>query len=282
MKKVIISCDSTCDLPQEIILQKNIRINPLPIMKDETVVRDGIDITTPEMFEYTKKTGKILTTCAPNAAEMIDYFKSIYEEDAGIIHFTISSELSCTCANARIAATEFEDIHVIDTRSLSTGLSLFAYKACEMRDNGSTAQEIADEMNRLAGSADTSFVLNTLDYMCKGGRCSSIAKLGANLLKLKPCIEAVNGKLESGKKYRGAMAPVLMQYVEDRLINTEEIDTDRVFITHSYCEDELVSKVKEKVLSIVPFKEIIPTYAGCSISIHCGPGTLGILFFRKK
>ncbi len=278
---VVISCDSTADLSPELIEKYHIQVFHLPIVKGGQTLRDGLEITTSDIFEYKQKTGNLVTTSAPNIAECEEYFDSICGSDDGLIHFDISGEMSSTFANARAAAADRSNAYIIDSRNLSTGIGLLVLRACELRDEGKSAGEIADEIQTLIPRVDTSFVLDTLEYMHKGGRCSSVAALGANLLKLKPCIEVKNGKMDVVKKYRGKLTDVLTAYVADRLHHPEDIDTNRIFITHTCQDPAYFELVRQAVLQKVPFKEVLNTTAGCSVSVHCGPNTLGILFIRK-
>ena len=279
---VVVSCDSTADLSPELIEKYHIQVFHLPIVKDGQALRDGLEITTSDVFEYKRQTGNLIKTSAPNIAECEEYFNTVCDAGDGLIHFDISGEMSSTYANARAAAADRPDTYIIDSRNLSTGIGLLVLRACELRDEGKSAGEIAQEIYALIPRVDTSFVLDTLEYMHKGGRCSSVAALGANLLKLKPCIEVKNGKMDVVKKYRGKLADVLTAYVADRLHHPEDIDTSRIFITHTCQDSSYFELVWQEVLQKLPFKEVLNTTAGCSVSVHCGPNTLGILFIRKS
>ena len=178
-----------------------------------------------------------------------------------------------------MAAEEVGGVEVVDTRNLSTGSGLVVLHACEMAENGASAKEIAEECRALTGRVEASFVVDSIDYLHKGGRCSSVAALGANLLKLKPCIEVTEGKMQSGKKFRGTIDRVIINYV---LQNREDIDKHRIFITHTRCSEDTVNAVRDKINELQPgFEEILETTAGCTVTSHCGPGTLGVLFIRK-
>ena len=200
------------------------------------------------------------------------------------MHIDISSELSCTCQNAVLAAQELAEqgqIHVVDSRQLSTGGGLLALRGAKLRDGGMAAADIAAELRRLAPHSDTSFVLDTLEYMWKGGRCSGVAALGANMLKLKPCLEMREGKLVVCKKYRGSMDKVYRQYIAERLAG-KAVVADHAFITHSgEVPEDTLRELTALVRALAPFEEVFVTQAGCTVSSHCGPGTLGVLFLRQ-
>lgn len=285
-QKIVISCDSTADLSSELLEKYNIEGFPLMIVKDDETLRDGIDIYHQDIFDYKEKTGKLLKTSAPNIAECQKYIESLkekYGEDAAIIHFDISSEMSSTFSNFYGLRDEYSNIYPIDSRNLSTGIGLLVLKAAELRDEGLSAQEIYDEIIATIERVDASFVLNTLEYLHKGGRCSGVAALGANLLKLKPCIEVRGGEMDVGKKYRGKLNDVLKTYVEDMLHDPDDIELDRIFVTHTVTPEnmDIVYSITEQLKSTLPFKEVLITRAGCSVSVHCGPNTLGVLFIRK-
>ena len=281
-KKVIISCDSTADMPKELTEKHNIKVFSTPIIMGEKTYKDGVDISPKDLFDYHDKTGKLAQTCAPNVSECMEYFNSINEDGAEIVHFDISCEMSSTYANATLAANDLGNVYTYDSRNLSSGIALQVLKACEMRDEGLSAGEIVEKLKIITPKIDASFVIDTLLYLRKGGRCSSLAAMGANLLKLKPCIEVINGKMETGKKYRGKLIDVISGYVEERLRDLEDIDTETIFVTHTTCSREIVDTVIKKVKSFGKFKNIYETVAGGSISVHCGPGTLGVLFIRKS
>lgn len=280
--KVVITCDSTSDLSSQSIEKYGIKVNPLTILKDDKMLRDGIDITSKDIFEYKNSTGKLPKTCASNLAELNAFFTEHYDENSGHVHFSISGEMSSTFSNSKIAGASFEKLYTVDSRNLSTGIGLLILKACELRDEGKSAKEIYDYVEEMKHRVDSSFVLDTLEYLHKGGRCSSVAVLGANILRLKPCIEVVQGKMDVGKKYRGNLKDVLISYVKDRLADIDNIEHDRIFVTNTMVKyTSIVEDVKNYIKENYPFKEILETHAGSTISVHCGPECLGILFVRK-
>ena len=281
-KKVIITSDSTCDLSPEIIEKYNIKTLPMGVTLGDKNFRDGVDINPDEIYAYFGETGTLPKTSAINMSEFSDFFAQFVNDGYAIVNFTISSEMSTTFNNSRLAAAEFQDVYTIDSRNLSTGGGLLVVKAAEMAQKGESAEKIVETINNMIDRVDASFVIDKLNYLHKGGRCSAVAALGANLLKLKPCIEVKGGKMGVGKKYRGKYGDVLKEYVAERLQNVADIELDRIFVTHAGCDEEIVNAVYNQVKNTLPFNEILLTRAGCTVSSHCGPDTLGILFVRKS
>ncbi len=282
MAKIIISSDSTCDLSAELKERYDIKIIPLGVTLGDKVYRDGIDITPDEIYAHHTKTGELPKTTAANVGECIDFFTDLTKDGDTVIHFTISSSMSSTYSNSCLAAAEFENVYIIDSKNLSTGGGLLVVAAAEMANSGMEAPAIVEKINELKDCVDASFVIDSLEYLHKGGRCSALAMMGANLLKLKPCIEVKDGSMGVGKKYRGVYGRVLSEYVDERLQNADDIDTSRVFVTHAGCDPEIVNAVVEQVKAKGIFKEMFLTRAGCTISSHCGANTLGVLFIRKS
>lgn len=275
-----ISADSTCDLSQQLLEKYNIAIIPLHILINGQSYQDGKDISPEQLFSSVEKTGALATTAAVSVGEYLDFFSSQRKEYDEVIHFTISSEMSACYSNACIAAEDVGQVYVIDSRNLSTGIGHLVLDAAIMAQQGYTAEEIVQHLEAKKKKLDVSFVLHTLDYMRRGGRCSTVAAMGANLLHLRPCIGVKNGTMGVEKKYRGTLENALVKYVQDRLSNPETIDAGRVFITHSKMENEVVDLVEQTVRQCLPFQEVYRTDAGCTISNHCGPNCLGILFYR--
>ena len=231
--KIKITADSTCDLSKELIEQYDIGIFPLCVVLDKEPLRDGIDITPKDIFDHVKNGGNIGSTTAVNVSDYSDRFSKYLEDYEAVVHFTISSEMSACYQNALIAAEEVGNVYVIDSRNLSTGIGLLILDAAHMASEGVAAEDIKARLDEKKQLLDVSFVLDTLDYLRRGGRCSAVAALGANLLSLKPCIEVKGGKMGVGKKYRGSVEKCLMKYVADRLRDSEHIDYRRIFITYS-------------------------------------------------
>lgn len=280
-KKVIITSDSTLDLTPELLDRFGIAVIPLTILLGSESFPDSPEYTPGMMYERFRADGTLPKTSAPSLQQFTDFFADFVANGYEIVHLDISSELSATCNNARIAAGEFEGVYVVDSRKLSTGVALLAIEGAECRDRGMSAAEIAAHLQELTAKVDTSFVLDTLEFMWKGGRCSGVAALGANLLKLKPALEMKDGKLEVYKKYRGAINSVYRNYIEERL-SGREIRPGHVFITHSGEVDEaVIDELTALVRELSGAKEVHITTAGCTVSSHCGPKCLGVLFINK-
>ena len=279
---IVITSDSTTDLSPELRERYNIDILPLGVTLGDKVYTDGVDITPDDIYAHHEKTGELPKTTATIVSDWLDFFKKHTEGGKTVIHFTISSDMSSTYNNSCIAAGELENVYVIDTKNLSTGGGLLVVAAAEMLKSGESAEAIVKKINELGPCVDASFVIDSLEYLYKGGRCSALAMLGANLLKLKPCIQVKNGKMDVCKKYRGKYGEVLKQYITERIKEHSDIYLDRVFITHAGCDPELVRETEELTRSLAPFKEVFLTRAGCTVSSHCGANTLGILFIRKS
>lgn len=282
MNNIIISSDSTCDLGTELCNRYNIPIIPLGVTLAGKTYFDGVDINPDDIYAYHDKTGELPKTTATNVDDCVNFFKPLSEKADAVIHFCISSDFSSTYNNSCIAAAEFDNIYVIDSRNLSAGIGLLVLAAKEMAQKGIPAEEIVEKINAMTACVDVSFVIDNLEYLYKGGRCSALAALGANLLKLKPCITVRNGKMGLEKKYRGKYALTLKEHVADYLSNLDDIDNTRIFVTHAGVDEEIVNEIVEQVKALGFFKEVLVTRAGCTISSHCGANTLGILFIHKS
>ena len=277
-----VSADSTCDLSPQLLEQYGITTLPLYVIYDGVEYKDGVDLTPDQLYEMVRQGGKLGSTAAINVDDYLAFFSRMREICDTLIHFTISSEMSSCCQNARIAAQEVGGVYVIDSRNLSTGIGLQILRACELAQKGMAAEVIVSAITAMADKVDATFVPDNLEYLKMGGRCSAVTALSASLLRIHPCIQVREGKMGVGKKYTGSHEAVLMKYIKDRLSKLEEVDLSRVFITHSGMTDPaLVDKVKDAVLAIAPFEDVQVTRAGCTISNHCGPNTLGVLFCRK-
>lgn len=276
-----ITADSTCDLSLEIIERYNIDILPLYVVENEKSLRDGIDVSPEDIFDFVEKTGGSVSTSAVNTNDYINYFTKIKKNYDAIIHINISSEFSSCYQNALIAAETVGNVYPVDSRNLSAGSGHIVVEAAEMAESGASPEEIVSAMKELTKKVEASFFIEKLDYLRRGGRCSALTALGANLLSLHPCIEVKDGKMGVGKKYRGNMEKVAEQYVRERLEGRTDIQTDRIFVTHSPSDRKLVEFVKAEIPKYMKFDEIIETDAGCTVSSHCGPNTIGILFKRK-
>ena len=279
--RIKITSDSTCDLSREQIEKYGIEVMPLAVAMGEKNYRDGVDLHPDAIYDHVAKGGDLPKTAANNIAEYAEVFGKYAKEYDAVIHLNISSDFSSCYQNACLAAEDFENVHVVDSRNLSTGHGLLVLKAAELAESGMDAAAIAETLRETAGRVDASFILDQLEYLKKGGRCSAVAVLGANLLKLKPCIEVKEGKMGVGKKYRGAFAKCLKEYVTDRIGGRDDLELDRVFVTHSGISQDLLDMAVETVRELQPFKEVCVTRAGCTVSSHCGPDTIGVLYIRK-
>lgn len=278
-----ISADSTCDLSRELVERYAIGITPLYIIRDGQSLVDGVDITPDEIYDHVAGGGSMCSTAAVSVYDYVTFFRKELESCDAVVHFHISGEMSACYQNACIAAAEVGNVYPVDARSLSTGIGLLVLEAAELAREGKlTAQEIQQRMEQRREKLNVSFLVEQLDYLRKGGRCSSVAALGANVLSLRPCIQVKDGRMGVGKKYRGPYLKCLLQYVKERLEGRDDIDPHRIFITESGgLTAEEVARVEEAVRSYQPFEEVLHTRAGCTVSSHCGPRTLGILYFTK-
>ncbi len=280
--KIKITSDSTTDLSPELLERYNVTVSPLSVVMDDKVYIDGVEATPDDLYAYSERTGKLAKTAATSIGDHIDFFQKHTADGSTVIHFTISASMSVNNHNAVLAAEEVPNVYIVDTMNLSTGGGLLVIAAAEMIKEGLSAEEIVEKIKALAPCVDASFVVDDLEYLHKGGRCSAVAALGANLLKLKPCITVKGGAMGVEKKYRGKFADVLKTYAAERLADGDSICLDRVFVTHAGCDEEIVNAMVEQVKNTLPFKEVFCTRAGCTVSAHCGRNTLGVLFIRKN
>ena len=276
-----ITADSTCDLTAELLERYDVELFPLSVILNDKSLKDGVEVTPDDLYRHVEATGNLPTTSAISVGEYMDRFAVLSTQYDAVIHINISAEFSSCYQNACIAAEEFDNVYIVDSRNLSTGHGHVVIEAALAAQRGMSAPEVVDFLNDLTGRVEASFVLDQLAYMVKGGRCSTVAALGANLLKLKPCIEVKDGKMGVVKKYRGPFSKVILEYVKDRLEGREDVIYDRIFITYSSDMPEVVAAVREAVDQCGSFAEIIENRAGCTICSHCGPSCLGILFIRK-
>ena len=282
MNKIKITCDSTCDLTKELYRQHDVHVIPLSISLGDKLYRDGEEVSTADVFSYVKSSGSLPKTSAVSLGEYEDVFRKYLDQGYQVIHINLSSELSVSNHNARLAAEELGNVYVVDSRSLSSGSGHLVLLAAELARSGMAAEEIVQHLEEKKALLDVSFVLQTLEFLHKGGRCSAVAAFGANTLKLRPEIQVSEGKMCVGKKYRGDMEKSILQYVRGRLEGQTDIDHSRIFVTHSGVPEEILAKVVSLIKELQPFRDIVETQAGCTISSHCGPNCLGVLFFREK
>ena len=280
--RVKITSDSTCDLTPELLRRFDISVCPLYIVKDGVSYRDNVDITPADIFAHVEAGGSLCTTAAVSEADYEDFFTREMAGYDGLVHVTISSEMSVCYQNACNAARRMNNVHVVDSRNLSSAQGLIVMEGAEMAAKGGmTAAEIAQAMRDLTPKVDASFCVDRLEYLRKGGRCSTAAALGANLLAIKPCIEVREGNMLVAKKYRGHYDRVLKEYVHERLAGNDTLRLNRIMVTHTPVPDGIVDMVKQEILSCQPFAEILETEALGTVACHCGPHTLGILYIHK-
>ena len=275
--------DSTCDLSKDLIERYNISILPLHILLGEDECNDGINITSDEIYAWSDANKTTPRTSAPSIEEAIELFRELTADGSEVISFSISSSMSASNNVMRLAAEELEledTIHIVDSANLSTGIGHLVIEAATMAANGMSAKDILAELESLKPRVRASFVVDTLTYLHRGGRCSGLAALAGGALKLHPRIDVVDGKMGASKKYRGKMNHVIITYVKELAEELLKAKPDRVFITHSGCDAELVESVREYLESLHVFGEILETRAGGVISSHCGPGTLGVLYIK--
>lgn len=282
-RTIRIFADSTCDLSDELIDKYNITILPLCIVLDDKSYYDKVEITPSEIFKWADEHKKTPKTAAITFEYAENYLRPAMESDEDVIFFGISEDMSTTCNVMRLAAEEFKTgrVFIINSQNLSTGIGLQVLHAAQMAESGMTAEEIVKEIEATRSNVHATFVVDTLNYLAMGGRCSGATALLANTLKLHPCIEVHNGKMEVGRKYRGKMDKALLHYVKDQEDELKNADPQRIFITHSGADAEIVNEIRSYLESLDIFEEIIETRAGGVISSHCGPGTLGILYYTK-
>lgn len=278
-----ITADSTCDLPQSLLEQNHIAITPLGVVKGDALFHDGVDIATQDIVTHVANGGDITTTNAVNIADYYEFFQEAIKGYDGLIHINLGSGFSSCHQNALLAAGELEHVTALDSENLSIGHGIVVLAAARAASDGASMAEITAVVEAIRGKVETSFVLDTLDYMKKGGRCSTVTALGANLLKLHPCIEVVDGKMTVTKKYRGTMEKVMATYVEERLTGRDDIDPTAVYLADSCHNPDhpIVTAAHKALVNSGAFAQIIPTAIGCTILCHCGPNTLGFVFVRK-
>ncbi len=279
--RIKVTADSTCDLSPELLAEHDITLTPLIVVKGDNEYYDGETITPNDIYAHVASGGSLCSTAARSMGYYQDIFQKYAEEYDGVIHLSIGSGFSSSYQNASLAAEDFDNVRVIDTQTLSTGQGFVVLEACRLAKEGLSLDEIQQQLEAFLSRVEISFVIDRLDYMVKGGRCSATAALGANLLNLKPCIEVKDGKLVVVKKYRGSFAKCLTSYIKDRLEGREDLDRSMAFLTSSALSGETLSAVKDTIAACGGFDRIVETETGCTVSCHCGPGTLGIIFVRK-
>lgn len=282
---VHIVTDSTCDLTQELTERFRVTVLPLFVTLNDAEYRDGVTIHAADVFRAVEMGAPLPKTAAVPVSDYADCFRSLREEDpeAEIVCIAISAKFSSCYQNACIAAADFQNVYVVDSMNLSTGIGLIVLEAAELAQEGRAGAEIAEHLQKnVIPYVDASFIVDRLDYLRKGGRCSAVAALGANLLKLKPCIAVKDGAMGVAKKYRGTFVHCVTEYVREQLADRGSIRSKRIFITHAGASGEAVKAAADAITEAGGFSEVLVTQAGCTISCHCGPNTLGVLFIRQQ
>jgi len=274
-----ITATSTCDLPPQLLERYQITMVPLYVSFGGNTYKDGLEATPEDIFRHVEGGGQLPSTAAVNIADYQELFARLSPQYDSVLHITIGSEFSCCYQNALAAAEDFPNVYVVDSRNLTVGQGILALEAAAAAERGDSMEDILKLLEDMIDRVDTTFVVDKLDYLAKGGRCSSVVALGANLLKLKPCIVLADGKMAVGKKYRGAFDKVLPDYVRDQLAG-KNVDLERIFVVYTRC-DPAIPAAMCGIVKEFGFREVVTAVAGCTISCHCGPNTLGIIFLRK-
>ena len=282
MVKII--SDSTCDLSRELLERYDVAIVPLHVLMRDSEYEDGVDIMPDEIYAWSDANKTTPKTSAASLERVIGLFKPYIDNGQEIVSFSISEDMSTSANVMRLAARELnaeERIKVINSANLSTGIGLQVIEAALMAKEGKTAEEIERRIEEIKPRIRTSFVVDTLTYLYRGGRCSGLAAMAGGVLKLHPRISVADGKMSPGKKYRGHISKAVMDYVKDMEESLKNAELSRAFITHSGCDRQLLDTVRSYLEGLGVFEEILETRAGGVISSHCGPGTLGVLFIEK-
>ena len=281
MKKVIISTDSPADIPAALVEKYSVAVCPLHVILGGEDKLDGVNVTPDDLVENYKQTKALPSTSAIPVGEYTDKFAELTADGSSVVHISLSSGVSSSHRNAVIAAEDFDDVYVVDSTLLTTGIAALVVKAAHMAESGMSAAEIAKEIETLREKVDVSFVLDNLEFLAKGGRCSAVAALGANILGIRPSLEMREGKLGMCKKYRGKIEKVQLQYVAERIESLGEFDDEFCFMTHSPIDPEQAKALVEAVKATGKFKEVIEADAGCTITAHCGPNCVGFVAIKK-
>ena len=276
---IAISAESTIDMPEDLLNKFDIKTVPFSVIMGDKDYLDG-KIDCGEIFFFFSMNKILPMTSAVNEYQYEEHFKSLLESYDAVVHISLSSKISSACQNAQKVASRLKNVYVVDSFSLSTGIGLLAIKASIWARDGKSAEEIVSGLENLRKNVQASFVLDKLDYLYKGGRCSALSKFGANLLRIKPQILVKDGAMQVGKKYIGNFSSCAKKYIDDTLMEFPIRDNDVAFFTYTTASDEIIEYAKKK-LKIAGFENIFVTKAGATISSHCGPNTLGILFITK-
>lgn len=276
-----ITSDSTCDLSPELLERYRITLAPLNVIMDGKVYQDGVDIQQTDIFAHVERGGALCSTAAVNTETYRTMFGELSAKYDAVIHINIGSLFSACYQNAAIAASDYANVYVVDSQNLSTGQGHLVIEAAQLAAKGMAPLEICSTLNAMRNRVQASFIIDRLDYMQKGGRCSSVMALGGKLLKIKPCIAVVDGTMKMVEKYRGNFDKCVEKYVKESLKDRKDLRLDRIFITHTCPDPEPAKIARETIRKYTDFVEIHETRAGCTVSCHCGPNTLGVLFITK-
>lgn len=278
--EIVITADSTCDLPDYLIKQNGVIIFPLSILLGEKSYLDGVEIHTDDIYEYVKETGDLPKTAAVTPAQYYDVFKQLTDEGKAVVHIGLSSAISSSYQNAVVASSEFDNVFCVDSKSLCTAMGLLVLKACDLREKKFDAKKIAHRLKALVPKVHTTFVLDSLEFLHKGGRCSGVARFGANVLGIKPSIAVSpeTGTLDVSKKYRGKIELVYKQYINDCFEAASKADKTRVVIANSGGVSDGIIAYAKGIAAGKGFGQIITADAGCTISSHCGRKTFAIFY----
>lgn len=281
--KILLSSDSTCDIGNSLKEKYNVHYYPFHIILDGNQYKDGINIEPRDIFKLYNEKNILPKTAAIGSEEYLSYFRPFVEQGFDIIHINLGSSLSCAYQNCLIAAKELGHVYPIDSCNLSSGMGLLVLEAANMIEEGLDVLTIHKNLKSIVSRVRSSFVIDSLKFLRAGGRCSSLMSIGANIFKIKPCLEVDNrdGSIHVGKKYRGNLSKVFLSYTDDILSNYKNIKKDKIFIVHSSISDDFLEMIYTKVKSLNYFQNIYISIACCTISAHCGPNTLGIMYILK-
>ncbi len=276
-----VTSDSTCDLSPELISQYNVTLTPLSVIMDGKAYLDGVEIKPADIYRHVDQGGALCSTSAVNVDSYRAVFKEFSQQYDAVIHITIGSLFSACYQNATIAASDYKNVYVVDSMNLSSGQGHLVIEAAQLAAQGLSAVEICSRLNAMRSRVSASFILDRLDYMQKGGRCSSVVALGGKLLRIKPCIAVQDGSMKMVDKFRGSFDKCVEKYVKEQLKDRKDLRLDRIFITHSPVDNGAVEIARETIKKYAEFENIYETEAQCTVACHCGPGTLGVLFITK-
>ena len=281
MTRIKVTADSTCDLPPALLAQYDITLAPLTVIKNGAPYLDGVEITPEEIFSFVDHGGALCSTACVNVEDYRKLFAGFSGQYDEIIHVSIGSQFSSCFQNASIAAADFPHVHVVDSMNLSSGQGHLVLEAAQLAGQKLSAMEIRSRLNAMRSRVHCSFLLDQLEYMQKGGRCSAVTALGSKLLKIKPCIAVRDGSMGIVDKYRGKYEKCVEKYVKDLLKDQDDLRTDRVFLTHTRCSGEILEAARAVIKKYADFEQIYEADAGSTVSCHCGPNTLGVMFMTK-